>query len=134
MTSPGIAITSTGLPQLAAELAAAGSGIAAEVEPVIRSQGRELRDLARILAKSTAGKHGRLYVLAITDEVRMMNGAMLAEVGPDSDKPQGGMSFELGSANQPPHNDIEMAGAIQEPIFTQSVEDAVDALLTAHGL
>lgn len=134
MTSPNITITSTGLPQLADALSAAGSGVAAEMEPVVRTAGRELRDAARLLARVTAGRHGRRYPASITDEVLMQNGAIYAEVGPDTEKPQGGMSFEYGSAHQAPHNDMALAGAAAEPLFMQAVEDAVDALLTAHGL
>lgn len=134
MSSPNLAIAHTGLPQLATALAAAGSGVAAEVEPVVRTQGRELRDTARTMARLSARKHGKLYPSSITDDVFMMDGAIGVEVGPDISRQQGGMSFELGSANQAPHNDIGLAGALAEPLFAQAVEDAVDALLTAHGL
>lgn len=127
-------INHQGLSQLADDLARAGSGIAAEMEKPVRQSGRELRDEARSRARKTAGRHGKYYPASITDEVRMGDGGIFAEVGPDPDKPQGGMSFEYGSANQPPHNDINGAADVMEPKFVAAVEKAIDDLLTAHGL
>lgn len=129
-----ITIDHSGLDQLANDLAASGSGIAAEMEPVVRSQGRELRDKARENARRTAGAHGRWYPRSITDTVQMQSGAIFAEVGPDPNKAQGGMSFEFGSAHQPPHNDLGDALAVQGPLFQKEVKAAVEKLLRAHGL
>lgn len=127
-------INHTGLTELAQDLAVAGSGIAAEMEPEVRQQGRLLREAARANARKSAGRHGRLYPSSITDEVRMADGGIFAEVGPDSDKPQGGMSFEYGSAHQPPHNDLGAAADVFEPLFIAAVEKKVDQLLRSHGL
>lgn len=127
-------INHQGLPQLAADLAKTGSGIAAEVEKPIRESGRELRDAARTAARKSAGRHGKYYPASITDEVRMGDGGMYAEVGPDPEKPQGGMSFEYGSAHQPPHNDLGDAANAAEPKFAAAVEKAIDKLLAAYGL
>lgn len=127
-------INHTGLSQLADDLARAGSGIAAEVEKPVRQSGNELRDEARKNARKSAGTHGRYYPASITAEVRMGDGGIFAEVGPDSEKPQGGMSFEYGSAHQPPHNDLGDAANVVEPKFVAAVEQQIDGLLRAAGL
>lgn len=58
---------------------------------------------AKRLATRSAGKHGKHYPNAITAEPLT---ALAWEYGPDSALPQGGMSFEFGSRNQPPHLDL----------------------------
>src|SRR5690348_2831873 len=121
-------INHQGLSQLADDLASSGSGIAAEMEKPVRKSGRELRDLARANARKSAGKHGKYYPAAITDDVMMQSGAIFAEVGPDPERPQGGMSFEYGSAHQPPHNDLNQAADVMEGKFAAAVEDAIDGL------
>lgn len=59
--------------------------------------------LAKASAKRTAGKHGKHYHRAFGWE---MTGLTEGEYGPDSTMPQGDMSFERGSRNQPPHLDL----------------------------
>lgn len=60
-------------------------------------------------AKRTSGKHGPHYPNAFSVERRS---PLTYEWGPDAAKPQGGMSFEGGSRNQPPHHDIAKAADI----------------------
>lgn len=57
-------------------------------------------------ARRTAGDHGKHYPKAFSVE-RLS--PLSYEWGPDSAMPQGGMSFEEGSRNQPPHHDIAKA-------------------------
>lgn len=57
-------------------------------------------------ARRSAGKHGKHYHKAFTEEAIT---PLRREWGPDADMPQGGMSFEGGSRNQPPHHDIAAA-------------------------
>lgn len=45
-------------------------------------------------------------------------------VAPDPGMPQGGMSFEFGSSNQPPHLDGARALVAFEPQFLSMVEKA----------
>lgn len=73
---------------------------------IVRDNADLGRDLARALARESAGAHGKHYHRAITSEG---TGPLQAEFGPDSSRPQGGMSFERGSRNQPPHNDLAQA-------------------------
>lgn len=58
---------------------------------------------AKRLAQRSAGSHGKHYHNAFTVERRT---PLSYEWGPDASMPQGGMSFEHGSRNQPPHLDI----------------------------
>lgn len=61
------------------------------------------------LARRSAGSHGKHYHRAFSTE-RIT--PLRWEWGPDSAMPQGGMSFERGSRNQPPHHDIAQAADI----------------------
>lgn len=71
------------------------------------------RDLSKSLARESAGTHGKHYPKAITSEMHggsgLFGNTYSGEWGPDSARPQGGMSFENGSRNQPPHNDLAQA-------------------------
>ena len=77
-----------------------------------RAAAREVSDiadtgmrLAQSNARVSAGAHGVHYPKSITSE--RVDGLGLAWVyGPDSALRQGGMSFEFGSRNQPPHLDL----------------------------
>lgn len=75
-------------------------------------------NVARDNARRTAGTHGKHYPKAITWE---MTGALEGEYGPDSAMPQGGMSFEGGSRNQPAHLDIAKSADLIGPTFAQEV-------------
>lgn len=55
------------------------------------------------LAKRRSGDHGSRYPYAIDLE---QNGPLEFEYFTNPDKPQGGMAFETGSRNQPPHPDF----------------------------
>lgn len=67
--------------------------------------------LARVFAKESAGRHGKHYPKAITAEKKHPLGLTWA-YGPDVAKRQGGMSFERGSRNQPPHLDLNRSADI----------------------
>lgn len=83
------------------------------------------RDLARALARESAGAHGKHYHKAITSEG---TGMFEAEFGPDEAKPQGGMSFERGSRNQPPHNDLAQAADAVLPAMAADVRKLITRL------
>jgi len=80
----------------------AGRGIRG-VDHEVRATAREGMMLAKANARRTARKHGKHYPRAIT-----MDRLAVAkfEYGPDAALPQGDMSFEFGSRNQPPHLDL----------------------------
>lgn len=75
-------------------------------------------------AEATAGEHGKHYPASI-DHERKGGLAIEYEVGPNPGMPQGGMSFEEGSVNQPPHLDGQHAADMVLP----RIERMVDAAL-----
>lgn len=74
-----------------------------DMRDVVADNLRAGNDLARSSARRTAGAHGKHYHRAFDWE---MTGLTQGEYGPDANMPQGGMSFERGSRNQPPHLDL----------------------------
>lgn len=66
----------------------------------------DVRDEWRDNAAESAGPHGKRYPSSIRYR---MNGPLEAIVAPQEDMKQGAMSFEFGSANQPPHLDGQRA-------------------------
>lgn len=86
---------------------------------------------ARTLARRSAGAHGKHYHKAITTEMKPLQGfgdvgIVSGEYGPDISEPQGGMSFERGSRNQPPHNDLAKSADLIGPSFGQEVSRLPD--------
>jgi hypothetical protein len=100
--------------------------IAGETKPVIAHQVQRNANLGNGLAKGyarqSAGKHGKHYPNAFSVE---RTGVLSYEYGPDSSMPQGGMSFEYGSRNQPPHLDLAKSADIIADKFGPDVLDAV---------
>lgn len=114
---------------LADDLASIARRVKPDMRGVVKDGIRVGRDLARANAKRTAGAHGKHYPKAITDEMGgglgLFGNTISGEYGPDSALPQGGMSFEHGSRNQPPHNDLAKSADIVGPSFLRSVDDQV---------
>lgn len=80
--------------------------------------------LARDNARRTARRHGKHYPNSITPEMKLVSGGfglIVGEYGPDPAKRQGGMSFEMGSRNQPPHLDLAKSADIIGPAFAGEV-------------
>jgi hypothetical protein len=93
--------------------------------------------VARDYAKESAGEHGKHYPNAITAEMgRDFNGygtgIIQGEYGPDIAKPQGEMSFEGGSRNQPPHNDLAKSADLIGPAFQGEVSRLPDRWFWPH--
>lgn len=93
----------------------------------VEESAKDLRTKWRRNARKTARRHGKWYPSAIGYD--MFDGR--AEVGPDALHPrgQGGMAFEYGSRNQPPHLDGNRALDDIEPIFLQRVREAAEVEL-----
>lgn len=89
-----------------------------DLRAVVREGLKVGNSLARDNAKRTAGTHGKHYPRAFSYE---MTGPLSGEYGPDAAMPQGGMSFENGSRNQPPHNDLAKSADIIGPSFAGEV-------------
>lgn len=79
--------------------------------------------LAKGYAKVSAGVHGKRYPDAFTIERRSLH---VWEYGPDAAMPQGGMSFENGSRNQPPHNDLAKSADVAGVLFARDVSKLPD--------
>lgn len=79
--------------------------------------------VARDFARESSGSHGKHYPRAFSSEMvaRGVFGMYAAEYGPDASKPQGGMSFEDGSRNQPPHNDLAKSADLMGPALAGEV-------------
>jgi hypothetical protein len=73
-------------------------------------------------AVTTSGEHGKHYPDSIDSELAFDLRGVSVDVGPNGGKPQGGMSFEFGSRNQPPHLD----GAKALDTITPRAETLVD--------
>lgn len=82
----------------------------ADMVDVVRDGIRAGTVVAQDFARTSSGTHGKHYPRAITSEMNRGGGlfgnVISGEYGPDVNKKQGGMSFEGGSRNQPPHNDL----------------------------
>lgn len=103
--------------------------IAAEVTPTmartLREEARLGNELAKGFARKSAGKHGKHYPNAFSVEAR---GLLSVEYGPDASMPQGGMSFEYGSRNQPPHLDLAKSADIVAARLGEAILNDVDDL------
>ncbi len=108
---------------LANDLVAITRRSTGDMRKVVRDNLAAGNRLARANAKRTAGSHGKHYHRAFSWE---MTGLTVGEYGPDASKPQGGMSFEGGSRNQPPHNDLAKSADIQGPLFARDAGKLAD--------
>lgn len=82
--------------------------------------------LAVASARRTAGTHGKRYPRAFSVE-RLGLGDYV--YGPDAAMPQGDMSFETGSRNQPPHLDIALSRDYVADQLPRKVIDALQRVL-----
>jgi hypothetical protein len=87
----------------AAKLSAIG------IRAIVATGGEEIKNDWVANARISAGEHGVHYPDAIEANMRFGGFSAIAEIGPNPGKPQGGMSFEYGSVNQPPHLDGKRA-------------------------
>lgn len=95
-------------------------GVADAVEETAKKGER----LAKAFARESAGDHGKHYPRSITSESSGLLGLSWV-YGPDSALPQGGMSFEYGSRNQPPHLDLNRSADLIGPELGRKIMDAV---------
>ncbi len=109
----------------AAGLAAAQREMEAEARKIVKKSGEDLRDGWKANAAASSGRHGKHYPKSI----KSRPSGLTALIEPDAGMPQGGMSFEFGSANQPPHLDGEKAMQVEEPRFESALSKAAEAIL-----
>lgn len=94
---------------------------------VFKEAGQILEKDWRANARATSGEHGKHYPNSITSDMRVSTNIEV-EVGPDPRLPQGGMSFEYGSVNQPPHLDGQKAADKLGPVLGTMVDQALGRL------
>lgn len=117
--------------KLAADLSAVSSKMVTPMRQVFKESGDLLAKEWAANARATSGVHGKHYPKSITADLTFSLGNIVAEVGPDSSKPQGrmGRGFELGSVNQSPHLDGLKAVDKLEPLVQTAISQAVDRLM-----
>lgn len=111
------------LGDLKADLRTIATRAPGDMHRVIDRNGHEGNRAAAQRAKRTAGAHGRHYHRAFSWE---MTGPTTGEFGPDSEMPQGGMSFERGSRNQPWHGDLALTADVVGPKVAAEVRGLLD--------
>lgn len=119
-----ITVTHT-IGDLADDLRSMAVRVPAEEEKAVRKVALIGNALAKGFAKESAGRHGKHYHKAFTAE---RVGTAEWEYGPDAAMPQGGMSFEFGSRNQPPHLDLARSADLAGPRLSEEAQALLDRL------
>lgn len=114
--------------QLAADLSQVGARSVPAMRKVFSEAGDFVAKEWRANAEATSGEHGIHYPKSIEAELRFSLNIEV-EIGPNPAKRQGGMSFEYGSVNQPPHLDGLKAVDKVEPLVSRAIGLAVEDLL-----
>lgn len=121
-----------GIADLASDLAKIPVMAATDMPGIVKDAARIGGLEARANAKRTSGRHGKHYPGAITWDRSATTffgfggGAYQAEFGPETGRKQGEMSFEHGSRNQRPHNDLAKAADLVGPAMAGELRDAMD--------
>lgn len=101
------------------------TGARRQFAEVVKKDARTGNAIAKSLARFSAGAHGKHYPNAFTVE-RLS--ALSYEYGPEAARPQGGMSFEYGSRNQPPHLDLNKSADLIGPQLAKDAGKVLDGL------
>lgn len=103
-----------------------------EFQGIVREAIKVGNTVARDFARSSAGRHGKLYPRAFSAQMNRGSGLFgntySGEYGPDSAMPQGGMSFEYGSRNQKPHLDLARSADLIANALPGEVRAVLDRL------
>lgn len=118
---PGVRVTG-GFGDLERDLRESPKKVTRGVAKALGKNAREGNRLAKSIARDSAGTHGKHYPDAFSAEAIE---PLVWEYGPDSAMPQGGMSFNEGSRNQPPHNDLEKSMDVQVPKLRRDISDVL---------
>ena len=114
---------------LAVGLQQAGVRAGAAIREPVLAAGEMIATVWRTGARMSSGEHGIHYPDSIEADMVFDLGGASVEVGPNPGMPQGGMSFEHGSKNQPPHLDGLYALDEVEGPFGDSLGEVMDGLL-----
>ena len=123
----GVNIDSSNIRELAADFDRVPNAATRRVGKAVETTAKQGKDLAKGFATASAGRHGKRYPSAITVESAAALG-LSWKYGPEANLRQGGMSFEFGSRNQPPHLDKERSADIIVPKFYRDVDGMLDGL------
>lgn len=115
-----------GIDDLASDMAGIARGARRDMVKVVREGIRVGNDVAKGYARQSAGAHGKHYHRAFSSEMHGIvefggSAGISGEYGPDAAMPQGGMQFERGSRNSPPHNDLAKSADLIGPAFGHEV-------------
>lgn len=116
---PTVSYEANGLGALASEITAAAVDLGRAANTIVAETVEDVERDWRDNATQSAGEHGKHYPKAIKGEV--LDDGLTGEIEPDEGMPQGDMSFELGSSNQPPHLDGQRAWDTNAPRFIYRV-------------
>ena len=114
---------------LAVGLQQAGVRAGAAIREPVLAAGEMIATVWRTGARMSSGAHGIHYPDSIEADMVFDLGGASVEVGPNPGMPQGGMSFEHGSRNQPPHLDGSRAVDELGPAIERRIDSAVGFLL-----
>ncbi len=123
--SVSIRLVHNGLDGLERDLIALPAKASVKFETSVRGAAVSGNRLAARLGGRQAGEHGKHYGAAHTVE-RL--GTFRYEYGPDSAKKQGGMAFDTGSRNQPPHPAMGPSADVAGADLRDRIDDDVDGL------
>ena len=112
------------LSALAVDLGKIGVKSTSTMVKVFRESGDQLVKTWAANATETSGQHGRHYPKSIDMEMQVSTDIVI-EVGPNPAMPQGGMSFEYGSRNQPAHLDGQRAADAEIPLIDRRITAAL---------
>lgn len=117
-----------GTADLAADLTKISKTLPVALRGVIKEGIRVGNSVAKDNAVLTARRHGKHYPDSFTAEMHLGTPPNFysGEYGPDASKPQGNMSFEYGSRNQPPHLDLAKSADLIGPAVPREALDRVD--------
>jgi hypothetical protein len=118
-------IVTTNAVQVAAGMGRISGTTLIALGEVIDTAAVELRDEWRANATQTAGVHGKRYPASINYKMFRSFGVIGADIEPNEGMAQGGMSFEFGSRNQPPHLDGQRAADRYAPLIARRIEQVL---------
>ena len=112
---------------LSRDLGNAGRTALPAVRPAFQTAAELVKRGWQANARATSGSHGKHYPNSITYDTTLLAATVVAEIGPDSSRLQGGMGagFEFGSRNQPPHLD----GSTAIDTLGPQIESVLDAAI-----
>lgn len=120
----GVNFDSSRIKILAADLERVPELATRHIIDAVQETAKRGNKIAADLARESAGAHGKHYHKAFQAERADLLGLTWV-YGPNAAMPQGGMSFEGGSRNQPPHLDLAKSTDLIGPDFLRKVDDAI---------